>query len=143
MNLTSCSKLRPIFARRPTGLRTFFCALAVIAAWCFSPTQADASCGSYVVVDNPSAEYLRNKPIEHSMPSTDPACPCQGPQCRASDRTPVMPVAAPVTPDYGLELLVEEDSAPRRNPGTSNLEDSRFESEAHLLCPDPPPRSLS
>src|ERR1051325_10218527 len=86
--------------RHRAGWRQFVCALVILATWCLSPTRAQADCGHYVVVMNPSTEYLRNRPIEHPVQSDNPACPCHGPQCRASDSVPAMPVTAQITPDY-------------------------------------------
>jgi hypothetical protein len=94
-------------------------------------------------VVNPSAEYLRNRPIEHPMQSANPACPCQGPQCRSSDSTPPMPVPAQITPEYGVMLVGRGALGNITLFGDSHLDDWSIQSEAHLLSPDPPPRSLS
>ena len=127
-------------ARRRTAWQQFICAIAILAAWCLCPTRAQASCGHYVVVVNPSAEYLRNKPIEAPMQST-PACPCQGPQCRASDSIPAMPVPAQIAPEYGLMLLAHLQISAGELFDNAHPDDWAIQSEAHLLSPDPPPRS--
>jgi hypothetical protein len=120
-----------------------FCAIAILAAWCLFPTRAQANCGHYVVVVNPSAEYLRNRPIEHPMQSGNPACPCHGPQCRASDSTPAMPVPAQITPDYGMMLVANGEASASALFGSANCDDWSIVSEAYHLLPDPPPRSRS
>src|SRR4051812_18071126 len=104
MTFLSNSLSAQIILRQQTSWRRFFCALAVLAAWCFCPNRAQAECGHYVVVVNPSAEYLRNRPIEYPVQSSNPTCPCQGPQCRAGDSAPATPVPAQLTPDFGMML---------------------------------------
>jgi len=106
-------------------------------------SEARASCGDYVVVINPSAEYLRNRPIGHPMQAADPTCPCQGPQCRRSDSSPPMPASAHVSPEYELEIFGGGELVEITLLGRSRLADCLMRSEAHLLIPDPPPRTLS
>lgn len=112
-------------------------AVFVLTGWSQS---AIASCGSYVVVVNPSAEYLRNRPIEHAMP--EPSCPCQGPQCRQSDSTPAMPVSVQAAPEYGLEIFGDGAQAAIPQVGISIIDDVVMHSEGYLLIPDPPPRTF-
>src|SRR5436305_3513943 len=94
-------------ARQPRGWRLFLCAVALIAAFWFTPNRAQASCGDYVVVVNPTAEYLRNRAMQHVSQPMSPSCPCQGPQCRKSDSTPPMPVSAQVTPEFGAVICTD------------------------------------
>jgi hypothetical protein len=103
--------------------------------------EARASCGDYVVVVNPSAEYLRNRSIEHSMP-VDRSCPCQGPQCRSSDSSPPMPVGVQTPPEYAVELVGGGKPIEITLFGRSSVDDWLMPSEAHHLIPDPPPRNL-
>jgi len=138
-NLDSTHQVESL-ARWRASWQRLACVVAVLAAWCLCPTRADAHCGNYVVVINPSAEYLRNKPIEAPM-QTSPTCPCHGPQCRASDSAPAMPVPAQLTPDYGLMLLAHLQITAGELFEHVLPDDWSIQSEAHLLSPDPPPRS--
>src|SRR5689334_9036530 len=103
MVLTTLSANRAL-ARQPRGWRLFFCAVALMFAFCFTPNHAQASCGDYVVVVNPSAEYLRNRSMQHVSQPMSPSCPCHGPQCRKSDSTPPVSAPAQVTPEFGAVI---------------------------------------
>jgi len=139
--LSNSHSAQPALVRQ-RGWRRFFCALAILTAWCFCPTRAQADCGHYVVVVNPSAEYLRNRPIEYPVQSANPACPCQGPQCRASDSAPAMPVPAQLTPEFGMMLQVHSRVSAFELFENAPLDDWSIQSEAHHLSLDPPPRSI-
>jgi hypothetical protein len=142
MELMQPSSLRENIARHRTGWRGFICALALVTTWCICPSHAQADCGQYVIVLNPSAEYLRNRPIEQPM-NEHPACPCNGPQCRSSDQTPPMPAPAQITPDFGVLLSAQGEVTASTLLGNSSLDNWSINSEAHLLSVDPPPRTLS
>jgi hypothetical protein len=142
MASTSLSARIPLVRQR-TGWRAFFCAIALMSAFWFCPNRAQASCGDYVVIVNPSAEYLRNRAMQHASQPMSPSCPCQGPLCRSSDSTPPMPVPAQITPEFGAVITQHGGLSIISLFGSSHLDDWSIRSEAHLLCPDPPPRSLS
>ena len=136
------SRPEPAHRLRAGGL-TLLCMLAALATCWLSPNRAQASCGDYVVVVNPSADYARNRPLEHPAQSGTPACPCQGPQCRSSDPTPLAPPSVSTTPGYEAAVLSEGSCSQILVSGFSNLDNWSILSEAYLLIPDPPPRSLS
>jgi hypothetical protein len=85
--------------RFDSTFRAWRVALLLVAGALLSPQRASADCGSHVTVLNPTAES-RQDAMPHTGAPTQPAKPCQGPNCSgAPERN--FPQPAPPAPTSG------------------------------------------
>jgi hypothetical protein len=104
--------------------------------------QAKASCGYAVVSTNPGPELIASQLQMVSHPRLPGNCPCDGPQCQRREGPAAIPPAT-VSLAADDSLVTSQASAVQAHQPIGSLPcpNVRSDSEAHLLLPDPPPRS--
>ena len=113
----------------------------VLCTWLAMPGAAKASCGYYVVIGRPSAEATEQMNLQQEqMPLEHKKLPCNGPQCRKSDR-PVNPAELITALSHdALSLTATKEDCDRSFILAWPEECSLF-SDPHIWRIDPPPRA--